>query len=368
MTERPTADPAVPPIVSFRSVTKRYDPKSTVVDDLSLDIVKGEFLTLLGPSGSGKTTTLMMLAGFEWPSSGRIFMDGQDITDLPPHKRDLGVVFQSYALFPHMSVADNVAFPLAVRNVSAEEKKRRVAEALELVHLSGFGDRKPGQLSGGQQQRVALARSLVYRPRIVLMDEPLGALDKALREQMQLEIKQIHRQLGVTFVYVTHDQDEALTMSDRVAVFHEGRIQQICSPVEIYRRPRTRFVASFLGETNMLPGTVVGADGAMAEIKLANGVVLRGLAGEGIAAGKEAVLVVRPEAIPEIHAADAGGNAIEGTLLDQLFHGDHVRVRITVAGGQTVQLKLRPQACSGLPAAGETLRLSIPVEEALILA
>lgn len=364
MTDWPNPDPAAP-IVSFRSVTKRYDPKTTVVDDLSLDIVKGEFLTLLGPSGSGKTTTLMMLAGFEWPNSGRIFMDGQDITDLPPHKRDMGVVFQSYALFPHMSVIDNVAFPLSVRNVPAGEAKRRVGEALELVHLSGYGDRKPGQLSGGQQQRVALARSLVYRPRIVLMDEPLGALDKALREQMQIEIKQIHRQLGVTFVYVTHDQDEALTMSDRVAVFHEGRIQQISPPVEIYNRPRTRFVASFLGETNMLPGTVVGIEGAFAEIKLANGTVLRARAGDGISAGKDASLVVRPEAISEIHA---DSNAIEGTLLDQLFHGDHVRVRIAIAGAQTLQLKLKPQACATLPSPGQTLRLSIPAEEALILA
>jgi putative spermidine/putrescine transport system ATP-binding protein len=365
MTDRPIVDPAVPPIVSFRAVTKRYDAKSIVVDDLSLDIVKGEFLTLLGPSGSGKTTTLMMLAGFEWPNSGRIFMDGQDITDLPPHKRDMGVVFQSYALFPHMSVADNVAFPLAVRGIAAAEARRRVGEALELVHLTGFGDRRPGQLSGGQQQRVALARSLVYRPRIVLMDEPLGALDKALREQMQIEIKQIHQQLGVTFVYVTHDQDEALTMSDRVAVFHEGRIQQISPPVEIYNRPRTRFVASFLGETNMLPGTVVSAGDGFARIRLGNDAVLRGRAGDGIAAGQEAVLVVRPEAISEIHAE---ANTIEGTLLDQLFHGDHVRVRIAISGSQTVQLKLRPQACAGLPPAGQTLRLSIPAEEALILA
>lgn len=364
MMDQPIAHPDVPPIVSFRSVTKRYD-KITVVDDLSLEIVKGEFLTLLGPSGSGKTTTLMMLAGFEWPSSGRIFMDGQDITDLPPHKREMGVVFQSYALFPHMSVIDNVGFPLAVRNVPAGEAKRRIGDALELVHLSGYGDRKPGQLSGGQQQRVALARSLVYRPRIVLMDEPLGALDKALREQMQIEIKQIHQQLGVTFVYVTHDQDEALTMSDRVAVVHEGRIQQISPPVEIYNRPRTRFVASFLGETNMLPGTVVGIEGAFAEIRLASGAVLRARAGDGICAGKDAVLVVRPEAISEIHA---DGNAIEGTLLDQLFHGDHVRVRITIAGAQILQLKLKPQACAALPAPGQTLRLSIPAEEALILA
>ncbi len=352
-------------IVSFRSVSKRYDHKSLVVDNLDLDIVRGEFLTLLGPSGSGKTTTLMMLAGFEWPTSGTIHMDGADITDLPPYRRDMGVVFQSYALFPHMTIAENIAFPLAVRKIEAAEKKRRVAEALDLVHLADYADRRPSQLSGGQQQRVALARSLVYKPRMVLMDEPLGALDKSLREQMQMEIKQIHQQLGVTFVYVTHDQEEALTMSDRVAVFHQGKIQQISSPIEIYTRPQTRFVAGFLGETNMLEGTVIAMNGEAAEIRLAGGAVLRGRAGEGISAGGRAALVVRPETILQERGSS---NALEGRLTDQHFHGDHIRVRVSLDGGQSLQLKIKPDICGGNAQVGDTLALTIPEEGALILA
>ncbi|MGD9479577.1 UNVERIFIED_ORG: ABC transporter ATP-binding protein (plasmid) [Roseateles sp. XES5] len=361
--ERQTGEGA--PIVSFRSVTKRYDGKTTVVDGLDLDIARGEFLTLLGPSGSGKTTTLMMLAGFEWPDAGTITFEGRDITGLPPYRRDMGVVFQSYALFPHMSVAENIAFPLGVRKVDAAERRRRVEEALALVHLTSFADRHPAQLSGGQQQRVALARALVYRPRMVLMDEPLGALDKALREQMQTEIKNIHRQLGLTFVYVTHDQDEALTMSDRVAVFHQGRIQQITSPTEIYTRPRNRFVASFLGETNMLEGTVTALSDGMADIRLAGGTVLSARAGEGLAVGGPAVFVARPESISP---AAAGPNRLDGTVSESAFHGDHVRVRVDIPGGQSLQIKLNPQSGACLPGAGGTVSLSVPAADALVLA
>lgn len=352
------------PIVSFRSVTKRYDGKTTVVDALDLDITNGEFLTLLGPSGSGKTTTLMMLAGFEWPDIGSISFEGRDITSLPPYRRDMGVVFQSYALFPHMTVAENVAFPLNVRKLESGERDRRVAEALSLVHLSSFSDRYPAQLSGGQQQRVALARALVYRPRVVLMDEPLGALDKALREQMQSEIKNIHRQLGLTFVYVTHDQDEALTMSDRVAVFHQGKIQQITTPSQIYTRPKNRFVASFLGETNMLDGTVVDISNGMAALRLPGGSTVMAIAGEGLTVGSTAAFVARPESMS---LGPNGENRLEGTLTESIFHGDHVRVRVEIPGGQSLQIKLNPQSGAALPDPGGRVSLSVPATDALVI-
>src|SRR5258707_2949045 len=234
------------PLVRFIGVKKTYDGVQLVVRQLDLDIRRGEFLTLLGPSGSGKTTTLMMLAGFESPTAGDIVLDGKPITRTPPHKRNFGMVFQNYALFPHLTVGQNVAYPLTVRGVSKSDQTQRVARALGMVRLDGMADRLPGQLSGGQQQRVALARALVFEPQLVLMDEPLGALDKQLREHMQIELKDLHHQLGVTFVFVTHDQGEALTMSDRVAVFNNGVIQQIDSADSMYETPANRFVAGFI--------------------------------------------------------------------------------------------------------------------------
>ncbi|HET7527200.1 MAG TPA: ATP-binding cassette domain-containing protein, partial [Burkholderiaceae bacterium] len=240
-------------LIEFEHVRKVYaDAAAPAVDDLNLHIEAGEFLTLLGPSGSGKTTTLMLLAGFERPNSGRIRLDGRPIEALPPHKRNMGVVFQSYSLFPHMTVAQNVAFPLSVRKVAADEARARVAAALAKVHLQDYAQRRPQQLSGGQQQRVALARALVFEPRLVLMDEPLSALDKKLREQMQLEIRRLHRELGVTMVYVTHDQSEAMTLSDRVAVFNCGRVEQLATPKQLYDAPANPFVAGFLGDNNMI--------------------------------------------------------------------------------------------------------------------
>src|SRR5262245_1968154 len=247
--------------VRFAGVEKSYDGTTPVVAGLDLAIRKGEFLTLLGPSGSGKTTTLMMLAGFEQPTAGDIRFNGQSLTTLPPHKRGLGFVFQNYALFPHMTVAENLAFPLEVRKMGRGEIRDRVAKALAMVELSGFEKRKPQQLSGGQQQRVAVARALVFDPELVLMDEPLGALDKHLREQMQYELKRLHRELGVTIVYVTHDQGEALTLSDRIAVFHDGVIQQLDSPKVIYDAPANAFVAGFIGENNALPGKIIAVNG-----------------------------------------------------------------------------------------------------------
>ena len=238
--------------IRLEEVTKTFDGKVVAVDAVTLDIRAGEFFSLLGPSGCGKTTSLRMIAGFELPDSGRVHVAGRDITDLPVHKRDMGMVFQSYALFPHRTVAENVAFGLRMRDVPKPEIARRVASALAQVALTGLEERKPGQLSGGQQQRVALARALVIEPRVLLCDEPLGALDRKLRQQMQFELKELQQRLGVTLVFVTHDQEEALAMSDRIAVMNKGRVEQIGAPTEIYERPRTRFVADFIGEINLL--------------------------------------------------------------------------------------------------------------------
>ena len=247
--------------VKFEKVDKSYDGEILVVKDLNLDVPKGEFLTMLGPSGSGKTTVLMMLAGFETPTSGEIYLDGNPISSIPPNKRGIGMVFQNYALFPHMTVKENLAFPLEVRKMQKSEIDEKVGNALAMVELQDFGNRMPLQLSGGQQQRVALARSLVFEPRLVLMDEPLGALDKNLREQMQYEIKHIHEKIGITVVYVTHDQSEALTMSNRIAVFNDGKIQQISSPDVLYEKPNSSFVAQFIGENNQLKGKVKSING-----------------------------------------------------------------------------------------------------------
>jgi ABC-type Fe3+/spermidine/putrescine transport system ATPase subunit len=238
--------------IKLEQVTKTFDGKVVAVDEITLDIEAGEFFSLLGPSGCGKTTSLRMIAGFEMPDSGRVHVGGQDITDLPVHRRDMGMVFQSYALFPHRTVAENVAFGLRMRDVPKPEIARRVAAALAQVALTGMEDRRPAQLSGGQQQRVALARALVIEPRVLLCDEPLGALDRKLRQQMQFELKELQRRLGVTLVFVTHDQEEALAMSDRIAVMNRGKVEQVGAPTAIYERPRTRFVADFIGEINLL--------------------------------------------------------------------------------------------------------------------
>jgi putative spermidine/putrescine transport system ATP-binding protein len=261
----PEASPHAPaPVVRLDRVTKRFGPV-TAVEDVTLDVQPGEFLTLLGPSGSGKTTCLRMIAGFERPSDGRVWLSGRDVTDVPPFDREVNTVFQDYALFPHMSVEQNVGYGLLVRKVGKAERRRRVAEALESVRLAGYGARRPAELSGGQRQRVALARALVNRPQVLLLDEPLAALDRKLREQMQMELKNLQREVGITFVLVTHDQDEALSMSERVVVFDAGRIQQIGSPTEVYERPRNAFVADFIGTSNLVEGNaarqIFGTDG-----------------------------------------------------------------------------------------------------------
>ena len=262
------------PLVRFVNIQKSYDGETLIVKDLNLSVAKGEFLTMLGPSGSGKTTCLMMLAGFEPATHGEIYLADQPINRVPPHKRGIGMVFQNYALFPHLTVAENLAFPLDVRGMSKSEKTQRVKRALEMVQLGEFGDRRPAQLSGGQQQRVAVARSLVFDPDLVLMDEPLGALDKNLREQMQYEIKSIHENLGITVVYVTHDQSEALTLSNRIAVFDDGVIQQCAPPDVLYEEPDNAFVANFIGENNRLMGTVAEDNGHTVKVAVNNGHVV----------------------------------------------------------------------------------------------
>jgi putative spermidine/putrescine transport system ATP-binding protein len=352
-------------IVNFRDVQKSYDGERLVVHDLDLDIERGEFLTLLGPSGSGKTSTLMMLAGFEMPTRGTITLDGRDIGRLPPAKRDIGMVFQNYALFPHMSVGGNIAFPLEVRGFSRADIDRRVARMVELVKLDGLVERRPTQLSGGQQQRVALARALVFEPRLVLLDEPLGALDKQLREHLQSEIKAIHSALGVTMVYVTHDQSEALTMSDRIAVFADGRIQQIATPSMIYDAPRNAFVAGFVGENNRLDASLVERlDGVHCRARVeGTDLVLKGRMSADVAPadiGDAVSLWIRPE-----KASIGTQNAqTAARVVDTAFLGDQMRVRLSIPGNDAFIVKTAPQ---GGFARGAEITVGWNSEDCLIL-
>lgn len=331
---------AAPPLVEFRGIEKRYAAGvPAAVADLDLSIERGEFLTLLGPSGSGKTTTLMMLAGFEIPSAGDILLGGASLAARPPYRRNMGVVFQNYALFPHMSVAENVAFPLSVRGIKGSAAAKKVATALALVKLDGLGERRPGALSGGQRQRVALARALVFEPDLVLMDEPLGALDRQLREHLQVEIKRIQRTLGLTIVYVTHDQSEALTMSDRIAVFAGGRIQQLGRPNTIYETPANAFVAGFVGENNMLAGTVVTRQDDQCAIRLSGGQIVRAMATGEMMAGDHVVAAIRPEHVETSAVPLACCNAIEARVEEVAYHGDHSRIRATLDGGGSLMIR-----------------------------
>ena len=324
-------------IVSLSGVQKSYDGQSLVVDNLDLDVKRGEFLTMLGPSGSGKTTTLMMIAGFETPTRGTITLNGLDITRLPPHKRGIGMVFQNYALFPHMTVAENVAYPLTVRGLGAGETQVQVRDALAMVRLETFGQRRPAQLSGGQQQRVALARALVFRPDLVLLDEPLGALDKKLREQMQFELKQIHDELGVTMIYVTHDQSEALTMSDRIAVFDAGRIQQLASPVELYEQPVNAFVADFVGENNRLKGVVSEVVGDVLSVRLSDGSLLQAHSLDKPRPGEDVLLSIRPEKV--IHDPEHVENVMTGKVVDRVYLGETVRIVMRIGDSDEFVMK-----------------------------
>jgi putative spermidine/putrescine transport system ATP-binding protein len=349
-------------------VQKTYDGERLVVQRLDLDIRRGEFLTLLGPSGSGKTTTLMMLAGFESPTAGEILLDGRPITRTPPHKRHFGMVFQNYALFPHMTVGANVAYPLSVRKVSRTEQAERVTRALAMVRLGGLADRTPAQLSGGQQQRVALARALVFEPQLLLMDEPLGALDKQLREHMQIELKELHRQLGVTFVYVTHDQGEALTMSDRVAVFNDGAIQQI-DPVEcLYERPANRFVAGFVGDSAVLKGTVRAGDGERCALALPDGRVLTGVNVNGSATGSQAEACIRPERILLHRESIERPNVLQATVGGAIYFGDHLRLLCNTGAGQAETTVKLPLSATAPPSPGDAAWLEFPPDVTRIYA
>jgi spermidine/putrescine transport system ATP-binding protein len=330
------------------------------VDDVSLEVAAGEFLTLLGASGSGKTTTLRMIAGFEHPTSGDILMDGQPLTRLPPFKRELNTVFQQYALFPHMSVRDNVGYGLRRRRVPAAETAERVNQALEMVQMGQLGARAPRQLSGGQQQRVALARALVNRPRVLLLDEPLGALDLKLRKEMQLELKHLNRQLGITFLYVTHDQEEALTMSDRIALMRNGRIEQLSTPREMYEQPASRYVADFIGETNLLEGTVADRGTVCQAVSvIVAGSTLVAETRRVWRAGETAWLAIRPEHIRPA-AADDGPNRLAVTVRDVVFTGVVTRVYSALANGS--QLVLHWPAGEQAPEPGRSLTVAWAAE------
>ena len=304
----------------------------TAVADVSLQVAAGEFVSLLGPSGSGKTTLLMMLAGFEQPDAGRVSVGERDLTRVPPNKRGVAMVFQRYALFPHMSVAENIAFPLRTRGIGRAERDERIRRALAMVKLDAFAARKPAELSGGQQQRVALARAIVFDPPVILMDEPLGALDKKLRQHMQTELRQLQQRLGATVIYVTHDQEEALTMSDRVAVMDGGRLVQLGTPRDLYDRPATPFVAGFIGETNLLPGTVGGAAGRSCSIALEGGSA-SGTPSGPLSPGLAAQLAVRPEHV----VLSEGGEGLCGTLAQVVFNGATTSMLVELPGGRMLR-------------------------------
>jgi spermidine/putrescine transport system ATP-binding protein len=340
---------SAPPAVELRGLVKRFADHAAV-DDVSLSIAPGEFFSLLGASGCGKTTTLRMIAGFEPPSAGQVLLAGEDITAQPAHVRPVGMVFQHYALFPHLSVFENIAFALRLRRTPQADVERRVGEALAMVRLPGLAARKPGQLSGGQQQRVALARALVSRPAVVLLDEPLGALDLKLRKAMQLELKTLQREVGLTFVYVTHDQEEALTMSDRIAVMDKGKVVQLADPRTIYERPASRFVADFIGVSNFLTGRLRTA-GPEAQIELSGGEVVRADASGGLPVGREVTVAVRPERIRLVPAsaggADrAGWNEVNGVVQNVVYTGSDTQYFVQLGGSGVVMVRVPNDAAA----------------------
>ena len=328
--------------VAFERVQKSYDGETLVVKDLNLSMPKGEFLTLLGPSGSGKTTCLMMLAGFETATHGEIKLDGVGINNIPPHKRGIGMVFQNYALFPHMTIAENLSFPLEVRKIGKSDREAKIKRALEMVEMGDFGGRRPAQLSGGQQQRVALARALVFEPELVLLDEPLGALDKQVREKMQFEITHLAQELGITTVYVTHDQTEALTMSDRVAVFDDGKIQQVAAPDELYESPQNSFVAQFIGENNTMEGTIKEIKGGLAVVQLDNGELIDAKPVNVEKAGDRTLISIRPERVEfNRDRLSPDAHTLKAEVLEFIYMGDIFRTRLRVAGNDEFIIKTR---------------------------
>jgi len=331
--------------VELREVSKIFSDRLgagravTAVRQINLAIRPGEFFTLLGPSGCGKTTTLRMIAGFEAVTSGELLIQGQPMTDVPPNKRPVNTVFQNYALFPHLTVAENVAFGLVVKRLPRAEREQRAEEALEMVRLPGLGRRKPSQLSGGQQQRVVLARALINRPAVLLLDEPLGALDLKLRKEMQIELKRLQRQVGITFIYVTHDQEEALTMSDRIAVMNQGQVLQTGDPVTIYEKPATRFVADFIGETNFLKGIVAQAADGQAQMRIAGETVPVSLNGQLLTPGQTITLTLRPEKVSLLPLAEA--NALKGTVQEVIYIGTDRRYIVRLTSSETIVARIQ---------------------------
>jgi spermidine/putrescine ABC transporter ATP-binding subunit len=353
--------------VSLVRLEKRFDNVGAV-RGVSLEIESGEFLTLLGPSGSGKTTTLMMIAGFEQPTAGDIAIDGRSVVAIPSHRRNIGMVFQNYALFPHLTVAENIGFPLKQRGVDRSSRTRQVAESLAMVRLSGYEARYPRQLSGGQQQRVALARAMIFRPRLLLMDEPLGALDKQLRESQQIEIRRLHAELGITFVYVTHDQEEALTMSDRIAVMNEGVVAQLGAPEELYNRPASRFVASFIGESNFLPGIVRGTENGFVMADCAGTIVRAVWRGEQ-RQGEEIVLAVRPERLrfADVASGKAAENRISTTVTDAVFAGERCRYLLQGKGDIPLVLKEPSDMATRRRAPGDAAEIAWAASDTIVV-
>jgi putative spermidine/putrescine transport system ATP-binding protein len=356
MISDPTQD-----FLRFANVQKSYDQKNLVVKDFNLNIPEGEFLTLLGPSGSGKTTVLMMMAGFESVTSGDILLSGEPITRTAPYKRNIGMVFQNYALFPHMSIAENLAYPLKIRKMSKDDIKERVDRYLDLIELKDFGGRPPAQLSGGQRQRVALARALIFKPSLVLMDEPLGALDKKLREQMQLEISRLHKKLGFTAIYVTHDQTEALTMSDRIAVFNNGVVQQCAAPEVLYEQPENAFVAEFIGENNFIFGVVKGVNNGFLDIEISTGEIIHARKVDDCQIGSACKISIRPEKLFLISDGskdgDQGNNVITGKLLLRQYVGDYIRYYFELPDEKEVVVKVLNDHTAPKIDRGETARL-----------
>ena len=362
--------PDMPPMIAIKQLTKRYGD-FTALSSIDLSIAKGEFVTLLGPSGSGKSTLLNMIAGMATPSSGSILLDGHDATSLRTNQRELGMVFQSYALMPHMTVFENVAFPLRVRKVPRAEIRERVERVLEMVSLTGTARRRPSELSGGQQQRVSLARCIVYNPRLILMDEPLGALDKQLREQMQLEIKRLHSQLGITMLYVTHDQDEALTMSDRIVLMKDGRIEQQGRPDTLYFEPRTQFVASFIGHSNLLGGKVAARQGIASDVYLqtVHGALTARYCSGSPAEGAQASILVRPENLVILGDVQPpqGWNSLSATAEDSIVLGGVVRHFLRLSDDSMLIVQELNRPGQNRPRRGEALRVGWKVDDSRLL-
>ena len=323
--------------IQLAGVYKQFEgSEGAVVKNLTLNVRKGEFLTLLGPSGCGKTTTLRMLAGFEQPTSGRVIIDGEDVTEISPHERCVNTVFQNYALFPHMNIFDNIAFGLKMKKVSKPEIKERVLEMLKMIQLEGYEKRMPSQLSGGQMQRIAIARAMVNNPKVLLLDEPLGALDQKLRKQMQLELKHLQKRLGITFIFVTHDQEEALTMSDRIVVMRDGVMEQLGTPNEIYEKPVTRFVADFIGDTNLLEGKVVSIKEGKAVLQLGGESELITVSAGDLAIGEEVSIAVRPERIKLKYIPEADEVYLKGSLKDRIYTGTSYKAVIELRDGKII--------------------------------